>query len=229
MNKLFILIIILLCSAYPQREDAETILHKVRENFDRVEDYQVNVNIKVDVEFMKVPDMNATLYFKQPDKMQLDSKEFAMLPRGGMNFSPSALLRGKYTSYYEKDTLDGGVKIAVIKVIPLEDKGDIVLSTLRIDLHNYRILRVESTTKTQGTFIIDLIYPRTTEYPLPSAMTFSFNLDKMDLPKGMSGELNTAPKKEKESRVTTGKVFVTYSDYKINKGISDKLFKDAKK
>ncbi len=235
MNKFLIIFLLLAGTLYPQKKDADVILNRVKENFNRVKDYQVGVKIKVDVDFIKVPDMKAQLYFKQPDKLQLDSEGFAMLPKGGVNFSPSSLLSGDYTSFYEKDTTENGNKVCIIKIIPLGDASDIVLSTLWIDLTNYRINKVESTTKTQGTYVIELQYSPGSVYPLPSAMTFSFNLDKLNLPKGMSGDLNkmsgdnAKSKKESGERTTAGKVYITYEGYKINKGISDNVFKDIKK
>jgi outer membrane lipoprotein-sorting protein len=44
----------------------------------------------------------------------------------------------------------------------------------------------------------------------------------------MAGEMNEdKPKDEKKS--TTGKVYITYKNYKINKGIPDSVFEEKKK
>jgi hypothetical protein len=234
MNKLFIFLL-LITTCYPQKSEPDAILTKVKENFNRVRDYQADIKVKVDVDFIKVPEMKAKLYFKQPDKMQLDSEGFAMLPKGGVNFSPASLLSGNYTAFYEKDYTENGTKFCIIKVIPLGDAGDVVLSTLSIDLTHYRIVKIETSTKTQGTYVIELSYPQNTDYPLPSSMTFIFNLDKMNLPKGLADDMDRAEgntmksKKETEEKTTTGKVYINYSDYRINQGISDSIFKEPQK
>ena len=49
-----------------QSKNPDEIINEVITNFDKVKDYQVDVNIKVDVEFLKVPDSKAKIYFKQP-------------------------------------------------------------------------------------------------------------------------------------------------------------------
>jgi outer membrane lipoprotein-sorting protein len=234
MYKLFICIL-LITTCYPQKNEPDAILKKVKDNFNRVQDYQADLKVKVDVDFIKVPDMKAKLYFKQPDKMQLDSEGFAMLPKGGMNFSPSSMLSGNYTAFYEKDYTENGTKFCIIKIIPLGDAGDVVLSTLWIDLDYYRIVRIETSTKTQGTYQIELSYPQHTDYPLPSSMTFIFNLDKMNLPKGLADDMDRADgksvesKKEAQEKTTTGKVYINYSDYRINQGLSDSIFKEPGK
>lgn len=217
---------------FTQKSDPDLILKKVVEEFNKVQDYKVNVKIKVDVDFLKVPDTEAKIYFKQPDKIQFESETFALLPREGFDFSPSALLRKKYTAFYEReDTIDNNLT-AVVKVIPLGETDDIILSTLWIDKSKNVIRKVESTTKFKGTFSIDLKYEHSNlNYPLPSKMIFSFNVDKMNIPRAFNGDLgpDNKSKKKDEKPTTTGKVFVTYSDYKVNKGIPDKFFEEKNK
>ena len=66
-------------------------------------------------------------------------------------------------------------------------------------------------------------------YPLPSEMIFSFNVDRMNIPRGISGEIENDASKDKKQKNTTGKVFITYSNYKVNKGIPDKIFEEKQK
>ena len=75
------------------------------------------------MEFLKVPDSEAKLYFKQPDKIHIESEGFAMLPKEGINFSPISLFESEHTSFYEKEEMIEDVNAAVIKVIPLNDKS----------------------------------------------------------------------------------------------------------
>ena len=64
-------------------------------------------------------------------------------------------------------------------------------------------------------------------YPLPSSMIFTFNIERLNLPKGMAGELNK--NKSNDEKKTTGKVYITYSNYKVNKDIPDSVFEEKKK
>lgn len=214
-----------------QSKDPNEIINKVITNFNKVSDYQVDVNIKVDVEFIKVPETKAKIYFKQPDKVHLESDGFAMLPKNGMEFSPASLLKKDYTAIYEQEVNLNGLKTSIVKIIPLGDQGDVILSTLWIDQKNNVIQKVESTTKTNGTFSIDFTYESNIKYPLPSKIIFSFNVDKMNIPATISGETNTEKqdkkKKSSDSR-TKGQVIVNYSNYIVNKGVPDSIFEKDK-
>jgi hypothetical protein len=72
--KIFLLTFILLQTISSQINDPDVILKKVIDSFNKVQDYKVNVKIKVDVDFLKVPDAEAKIYFKQPDKVHFESE-----------------------------------------------------------------------------------------------------------------------------------------------------------
>jgi outer membrane lipoprotein-sorting protein len=228
-NLLVSFILLLYGIAYPQSKDPDIILKKVIETFDKVKDYEVDVQVKVDVDFIKVPDTKAKIFFKQPDKINLESQSFAMLPKEGINFSPLSFLKKDYTALYQKEDYIDAQPVSVIKVIPLSNQGDIVLTTLWVDQYSNIIRKVESTTKTNGTFTIDLKYDEAAkDYCLPSSMVFGFNIDKMNLPKAFSDQAESESRKN-IGKSTIGKVYITYSNYRINKGISDKIFEKKKK
>jgi len=228
MKKIILLMIFFAASLYPQNKEPDKILKDVINKFNKVKDYEVDLIIKVDVEFLKVPESSAKIFFKQPDKISLKSDGFAMLPRNGFDFSPNSLLKGDYTALYEKEEKIDGRVLTLIKVIPLGTSSDVILSTLWIDEGKKVIRKVESTTKMSGTFTIDLEYDDKLNFALPSQMIFSFNVDKMNFPSAMIGETDTRKKRSKMhgDTLTKGKVYVSYSDYKVNKGISDSVFEE---
>ncbi len=231
MLKILTLFFALSTNLLTQNKDPKLILNNVVNNFNRVQNYEVNVNIKVDVEFLKVPESQAKIYFKQPDKISLKSDGFAMLPKNGFNFAPSTIIKDDYTAIYEKEEIVDGRKLTLIKVIPLGTTSDVILSTLWIDEQINAIMKIESTTKINGTFIIDFSYDEKFKYPLPSKMVFSFNIDKMNFPSSMMGNTDTRKRQQKkpEDSLTKGKVYVKYSDYKVNGVIPDSVFDEDNK
>jgi hypothetical protein len=229
MKRLLIILILFSITVAAQKKDPDKIISEVVKNFNKVEDYTVNVKVKVDVPFIKAPDTEATIYFKQPDKIHFASEKFALVPKEGLDFSPMGLLKSDYTALYVRDEEFNGHNHSLIKIIPTEDRGDVILSTLWIDTENKVISKVESSTKTSGTFIMELFYDNKPKYPLPSKMIFHFNFS------GMPGRRNKTTSDEQEQNerkkddTVSGKVYIDYSDYKVNTGLDDSIFEEVKK
>lgn len=214
-----------LCFSQPGNPDL--ILENVKKEFERIEDYQVDVQVKVDVSFLKMPDREATIFYKKPDKFHIDSESFTMLPKSGLNFSPLGFLNYKYTSFYEREDTLNGIVTSVVKVIPLEGSADVILSTLWVDIERNIILKVESSQKPQGTFTVNLDYAKIlNEYWLPSAIIFEFTFDGTVLPRrfGDNQDIKSNKKQSESQEPQAGKVYLTYSNYSVNIGLSDELF-----
>lgn len=227
MKQIILFILFVIIEIFPQQKLADELINSVITNYKKVKDYEVDVEIKVDVDFLKVPDAKAKIYFKQPDKIRLKSEGFALLPKEGLDFSPAALVKKDYTAIYEQDVILNGKKVSMVKVIPIGEQSNIILSTLWIDPIDKVIRKVESTTKTNGTFTIELSYDESFKYPLPEKMVFSFNIDKLNLPKAFSTDGNPPSKKKRlPDAPTKGNVFVKYSNYKVNIGIPDSVFEE---
>jgi len=231
--KKFLLLFFVLCGSnlFAQTKDAEKILDAVKKKFDAVRDYEVDVSIKLDFEFVKMPDTKAKIYFKQPDKVKIDSKGFAMLPKQSLNFSPKQFLNGKYTAIYVKTETVDGSKLDVVKIIPESDSAGIVLSTLWIEQAQSVIRKIETTAKRSGTVKVELTYDNK-NLGLPSQLKFNFSAEK-------SQQQNVSPENKddqdehnirwRDRSELSGSVIVTYSNYKINKGIPDSFFEEKKK
>jgi outer membrane lipoprotein-sorting protein len=226
--KKILFFLILYVSVLSQGKDPYVILNKVKSNFERVKDYQVETLIKVNMDFIKVPDMKATIYFKQPDKLKLDSKEFAMLPRQAFNFSPTGLLNNKYNALYVgKDKIDGST-VDIIKVIPNSDSSGIILSTLWIDSEKNLVRKIESNGK-RGSTQIELKYDNSIQYPLPNKISFSFDVPQMPAMQDPRNKKVETEKKNEQKKPERGTVEITYTNYKVNKGLPDSIFEEKKK
>jgi outer membrane lipoprotein-sorting protein len=227
--RILIIILLLTSTILPQTKNADEIINKVKNKFESVNDYKVDLKIAVDMEFLRIPKVSATVYFKQPDKMKMDSRDFAVLPKEGINFSPINLLNKNYTSIFVKEDTLKGNNVNVIKIIPLSDSTDVILSTLWIDSQNNVIRKVETTTKNRGTLVASLNYDKMIKFGLPSEMIFSFNVENPKLPEMMEMETGGVKKPlGKTSKNLAGKIKVTYSNYEVNKGIDDSFFEDDK-
>ncbi len=218
-----LILFVIIGKLFSQEIDPYELINKVSEEFNKVEDYQVSVTITVDVNFLKVPETKATIYFKQPDKVKMNSEGFALLPKEGLNFSPTKLLQNEFTAIHARSETIDGANCEVIKVIPLADTTGVILSSLWIDPELNVIRKIETTTKQAGTFEIDLAYNHSDLKNLPSEVKFIFNVENFKMPASMTGEFDKPKEKNKDESIT-GVVIVKYNDYKLNQGIEDSFF-----
>ena len=232
MKKIYIIILIALSTnLFAQNTDADKLLNDVKTKFEKVNDYKVNVNIKLDISFAKVPDTKATIYFKKPDKVKFESEGFAMIPKESINFSPAQLLHGDYTAIYTKSENIDGKNLAVIKIIPNSDSTNFILTTMWIDPQYSLIRKVVINARRGGATTITFDYDNT-EYSLPSKLLFSFDVGNVEVPEQMQQnptQNNQRNRGRFRNMKLSGTVIVTYSNYVINKGIPDSVFEEKKK
>jgi len=213
-------------SVSAQVNDPYATLKKVENEFAKIENYQVSIKIIVDVDFLKVPESYAKIYYKKPDKYKMKSDGFAILPKQGMNLSPAKLLGGNYSAIYINTEVLDNDSTEVIKVIPLSKSTDVVLSTLWIDPVRNVIRKIETTTKTSGTVVIELHYSDNSFLTLPSEVTFLFNLSNVKIPIMPGVEPDENQTMKKKSKKLIGTVTVKYENYIVNKGLDDSIFND---
>jgi outer membrane lipoprotein-sorting protein len=210
-----------------QSKDPDLILEKVRNKFNEIDSYKAEITVKVDVPFIKMPSRNATLYFKKPDKIHVESDGFAMLPKEGINFSPVRLFDSEHTSFYEKEEKIGDINASVVKIIPLNNESDLLLSTLWIDPVRNLIIKAESSRKPSGTFTIEFEYTEIEEkYHLPETIEFTFSVDPLMFHSRNPARMPADEEKRSGDslEVKTGKVFLRYSNYEINLNLPDSIF-----
>jgi outer membrane lipoprotein-sorting protein len=204
-----------------------SLLEKIRGKMKTVKDFQAKANIKIDVEFLKAPVQQAMIYYKQPNKVRIKSDGFAMLPKQGAGLPLASVLDAKYTAVQTGQEKIKGNMVKIIKVIPLADTGQIIMSTLWVDDSRMLVLRMNTVTK-NGTMVMDMEYSgKYDQYMLPDKVVFNFDLPNFTLPKSLTGDLLGESKKPQASATkasTKGSATITYSSYQINKGVQDSVF-----
>ena len=207
--------------------DATAMLQKIRARLDQVNDYQATGLMKTNVSFLKVPEAQVTVYFKKPDKLKIQNdKGISLVPRGAVTISLNNLLKGGYTVLDAGTETINGIRVRVVKLLPVDDNADLVLSTLYIDEARLLILQARTTTRENGSYEVDLSYGRYTAYSLPDKVVFIFNLKDYKLPKGITFDYDDGSAKKQEApNGGKGKVEISYSSYTINKGVPDSVFR----
>lgn len=224
---LFILLSSVICQLSSKAQNAEMLVIKVRAKLDKVNDYVAEGRMKTDVAFIKAPAGKVRVYFKKPNRFKLKrAGGISILPKGGVSVNMSSVLSdNNYTAISSGENIIGSTKVKVIKLLPSDENGDVVLTTLYIDEANLLILKSNTTTRENGTFEMQMSYGKYAQYGLPDKVIFAFNTKDYKLPKGVTLEFDTEDAPKQTIKNKKGRVEINYSSYVINKGISNAEFK----
>jgi hypothetical protein len=206
---------------------AGEILNEVVANYQKVKDYQTDVNISTDIPFLKILPMNAKLYFKQPGKMRIVSKGIAILPRQGFDQMYSTITdRNSYMVVPQGYEWVDSVNTAIVNILPASDTMEVIIGKFWIDTARAVILKSQMTTRTNGTVIASYSYGKFASYGLPDRMIFLVDVKKFKIPKAVAVDLNNTNKEATANgkAVRKGKIDIRLSNYIINKGVPDKIF-----
>jgi hypothetical protein len=209
-------------------QDVTVLVQKVKARLDLVNDYVAEGILKTDIAFIKAPVSKVKVYFKKPNKFRLVKEGgISILPKGGVSVNVNSIMdMTNFAAIAAGDTTFDGIKVKVVKVIPLSDQSNIVLSTLYIDEANVLIRKAVTTTKENGTFEMSFYFGKYQSYALPDKVIFSFNTKDYKIPKGISLEFDDAAKPTDADKLKNkkGKVEIVYKSYIINKGVDDAVF-----
>lgn len=206
------------------------LIQKVKAKLDKVTDYVADGTMKIDVAFINAPQSKVKIYYKKPDHFRvIKDGGISILPKGGVNVNlSSALTTENFVVVPAGETMIGNSRVRILKLLPLDENSDVVLTTIYIDETNLLVRRSRVTTRESGTYEMELLYGKYSNWGLPDKVIFSFNTKDYKLPKGVTFEYQSGakPKQEELIKNKKGKVEISYSSYRINMGISDAVFKE---
>lgn len=215
-------------SMYSQAQDATALLKKVKATMDKVNDYEAAGSMKTNVTFLKVPEAEVKIYFKKPNRLKIkNEKGISFVPKGAVSINLSSILNGNdYTVIDAGVDKIAGVNVRVIKLLPLDDNADVVLSTLYIDVVNNIIKKAKTTTRLNGSYQLEMYYGKYVGYALPDKIIFTFNTKDYKLPKGVTFDFDDGSESKKTAAAgnKSGRAEIVFNTYLINKGVADANF-----
>lgn len=215
-------------SAFSQEVDANVVIQQLVQKLNSVMDYSVDANIRANIPLIKILPVNASIYFKQKDKLKVVSKGIAILPKQGFTDVNSFLMnKGSYMAVSSGTKDINEIKTNLITVIPTGETSEIILAKLWIDTKRDIIMRSQVTTRSSGTVIVDYTYGSEVQFGLPNQLIFTIDVKKFKMPKSVAADLNKTDqqKKKKADKDQKGTITIKLTNYKVNKGISDAVFK----
>ena len=210
-------------------QDPSALMKQLRDRMEQISDYEADARFKTEISFLKVPDALVKIYYKKPDKIKIKNENgISLVPKETGSISLYSLVNSPYQALDAGTGDIRGIPVRIIKLLPSDENGELVLATLYIDTRRMLVLKAKTTTRESGTNEVELFYGKFLQTGLPDKIIFSFNNQDFKLPKGVTFDYDDGSEKKKPAETgknQRGKIEITYLDYAINKGLSDSLFK----
>ena len=204
-----------------QEEGAQT-LDALQKKYSGLKDYTVDINVHFDVEGFNAPDMQAKLYCKPPDRMKIESKRVFFLPKEGGTFNPFMFNKEDFeVKFLERLTYEGRNAVK-LKLTPKKRKRNAQDFILTVETDR-NLIREMNTSSADGREVKALIeYGHFSDFDLPTRIELH-----LDVQFNESRELKDFGQSAQPAKRVTGRVEITYSNYKINVGLSDQIFNET--
>lgn len=214
----------------------DQVLDSMEVQFLRIQDYRVTVDVVMDVKGIHIPPMLVTIFFKQPDKIHFESRGFAILPRNAVMASPLQFRKlateGEVLGVEEIDKQ----KLFHLRLFPqVEDKNISVLIDFWVDVAFWIIKKMRIESNEFGWLEINNEFQVIDNtFRLPKKSHVKMEVDRETMTKfrtqvPMDPELQFSKPSILNDLFGTGQMFITFRNYKINSGLSDKIFEEQKK
>lgn len=205
------------------QDDAGRYLEALEKKYSALHDYTVDVKVHFDMEGFNAPDMQAKLYFKPPDKMKVESKKVFFFPKGGGFFNPFLFKKEGFDIRLLEEVVYENRKAVRLKLYPKDTKRLKQSFVLTLDVENHQVREFHtSSDEREVKGAID--YAKVQSFDLPARIDLH-----LDLPFKESFEMKDFGQSEVAPRRITGKVEISYSNYKVNVGLKDDLFESSQK
>jgi hypothetical protein len=220
------------------RPDPRKVFTELIRPYRSLSDYTVKIHAKVDMPAIRVPDFNAVVYFKAPDRIHIETKSFAPLPRNSAVFNPFQFDPEKNRITYERTDHLNGVRAEVFKVEPLETKTLFRYYHVWVGGTPGGIQQVESLSFKGTKGLVKLTYRSVEKGPekwlLPEKvhihLTFPEGVQNLDASSPLSRDSPVSSGMRRLDEVSgEGDIYLSYSEWLVNIGIDDRLFQRDKK
>ncbi|MBT3478073.1 MAG: hypothetical protein HOA15_00845 [Candidatus Marinimicrobia bacterium] len=237
---------------------AQTLsIDQIRENvisqFAKIEDYQVNVKISVKMTGFRMPKKKIRMYYKKPGKIKVETRGFAILPKTGVDGNPSKFLDMlKHVTEIKRTIRNnkpfyrimGKVNQDSLKIpvsVKTDEIPDITMDVF-VNAKTWVITEVDVYLNSESVFTFKTDYIEVNEVMVPERSVFKIGVKGISRwttqnpfdfggPGSNRQDFENIAKNagfDSEKDEFVGEMILTFSKYKVNRGIDDALFIEKK-
>ena len=239
--RLMILFIFVSSSLFSYEKKEDYYIKKTNQKFNSIDDYKVDMTIKLEIPAFRMPKKKYKVYYKRPNKIKVKAKGFGILPKTGLFTSPNDnfdnLTNIKLSDYKDSENIHDIIIIGdlIVDSLKLEMPNEYSRITfdpiveVKIDTLNWVIKNVTTRLDTLKLFQINNYYKMyDNKYYMPYQSIVKYYVKDKKLFNWLNkdagniiGQDNLPTNNES---IVEGTITVDYKKYVINKGIKDKIF-----
>ncbi len=221
---------------------AKVIIEKTESQYRSIKDYQVKMTISMKIPAFRMPKKKYTVFFKQPDKIEIKSKGFGLLPRTGMFTSPSENFDNLTDVVIDKNSinlkenrviLSGNLIVDSLAIKMPNDYAKVTFKPtvdVTIDTSQWVITGVVTKIDTIKIMQINNEYGFVDgDHFLPVRSTVEYFVKDARISKWLKKDIGSfignQQKMDIQDDMVKGKITVLYNKYKVNRGIDESVFK----
>ncbi|MBJ13163.1 MAG: hypothetical protein CMG62_08860 [Candidatus Marinimicrobia bacterium] len=219
--------------------DATRIINNTEKKFRSVDSYEVKMTISMSIPAFRLPRKKYHVFFKQPDKIKIESKGFGVLPRTGMFTSPMEnfnnltdikIINNLKELPKDNITVSGNL---ILDSLALEMPNDYAKLTFKptvnviIDTSKWVITRVTTKIDTLKIMEIQNRYDFVDKgYYLPVESKVEYFVKDARLTKWIKKDIGLfiGDYQNIKGDMVKGLISVIYDNYKVNREIKDSIF-----
>lgn len=214
MIRLVTILFLLICElGFGQEIDADLLRIKAR--MDAVQRFSAIVVLDLDVPFIRMPTKTAKIHYEKGKQTTFSSQDFVMLPKRGLDFSLTELFKYPFITVERGVEVHNGKSLKLINVIPTDNRSELALATLFMDVKKQRIAQSEINTRKEGSYTLQMEYAAEKDV-LPSYLEATFAVERLKIPFNFMGkDTQIDRKKMKNTTIKSGKIKMQLKDYHI--------------
>lgn len=209
------------------------VFNAIMKPYQGLYDYTVKIQVKVMMPGFRIPDFSADLYFKKPDKLHIETKSFAPIPRNSGFFDPFQFDPEKNRITIKQTVNLDGMQAELYRVDPGESETRVRFYNVWVGGTPRRILQVENHSFKGTIALVKLTYKNieqgTENWMMPEKVHIH-----LTFPDGMQN-LENSSFLIKDNPVSAGRIkpdaiqgegdiYISYSNWRINTGLDDSFF-----
>lgn len=203
--------------------------------YKNLNDYTVKIQAEVRIPGLRIPDFTADLYFKKPDKLHVETKSFAPIPRNSGFFDPFQFDPGKNRITFKQTVNLDDMQAELYRVEPGESETSVRFYNVWVGGSPRRILQVENHSFKGTIALVKLTYMNVEQVSGNWLMPEKVRVH-LTFPQGTQNRDNSsflvkdnpisAGRMKPDELQGEGDIYISYSDWQINTGLDDSLFQN---